>query len=301
MNSPFIILTGPTAAGKTALSLAIADTLNAEIISIDSRQIYKELNIGTAKPSPNEIDRIPHHFISERSIHDPVSAGKYATLVEQRIQSILDRGKIPIIVGGSTLYIHALQHGLANIPEVPSHFREGLVDRLNKEGSLSLYEELSIIDPDAAKTMDATKSQRIIRALEVFYATGNPLSFYHKNKSRPAYMYKTFVLHRQREQLYDRINKRVDVMLAEGLVEEVKVLIRDPVIAKLPVMRTIGYMEVIEYLQGTCDYTEMVRLIKRNTRRYAKRQLTWFRRFEDYCWIDLDASVSDSVQKICAL
>ena len=300
MCQPFIILAGPTAVGKTALSLAVAEKLNAEIISIDSRQIYKELTIGTAKPSNEELARIPHHFISERSIHHPVSAGQFAALAEERISSILKRGKIPLVVGGSTLYIHALQFGLAAIPEVAPHFRTKLTQRLEEEGPELLYNELEAIDPVAAETMDATKTQRMIRALEVYYGTGHTLSYYHQHPSKPAYSYKTYILHRNRDHLYARINQRVDGMLSEGLVEEVAQLIKDPEITTLPVMRTIGYMEVIEYLQGAYDHDEMVRLIKRNSRRYAKRQLTWFKRFEDYCWLDLDLPSSNHLERICA-
>ena len=300
MASPIIILAGPTAAGKTALSLALAEKLNAEILSIDSRQIYKELNIGTAKPTTEELSTIPHHFISERSIHDPVSAGQYTTLAEHRIASLMERGVTPMIVGGSTLYIHALQHGLADIPAVAAHFREELVQRLEIEGSNSLYEELLNVDPNAAQTMDPSKSQRIVRALEVFYGTGKPISYYHNNLSPPRFGYNTYVLFREREYLYERINQRVDVMLDMGLVDEVKNLIKDPDVITLPVLRTIGYHEVIQHLQGMYDHDEMVRLIKRNTRRYAKRQLTWFRRFENYTWINLDSDSDTLIDKILA-
>ena len=299
MNQPFIILAGPTAAGKTAFSFAVAEKLNAEIISIDSRQIYKELNIGTAKPSLDELARFPHHFISERSIHNPVSAGEYVLLAEKRIDSILQKGKVPLIVGGSTLYIHLLQHGMADIPEVPPALRTELSQRLKQEGSAALYKELMAIDPAAANTMDPSKSQRIIRALEVYYGTGNRISYYHETQSKPHYSYKTYILYRQRDHLYARINQRVDIMLADGLMDEVKHLLETPEIDSLPVMRTIGYMEVIEHLKGAYDYNEMVRLIKRNSRRYAKRQLTWFRRFEEYCWIDLDNATPDTLQQIC--
>lgn len=289
MNS-IIILTGPTGVGKTSLSLELAQARKGEIISIDSRQIYKELDIGTAKPAPEELKQVPHHFISERSIHEAVSAGAFAKMAEERIASLLKLGKTPIVVGGSPLYIQALQYGLANIPKVPEEIRSTLDERLRSEGGEALYAELIEVDPTAAETMDPTKTQRIVRALEVYHGTGQPLSHYHQNHPKPAFSYRTYVLFRDRQHLYARINKRVDLMLAAGLVEEVTELLNQGVDPTLPVLRTIGYQEVILHLKGEYDYAEMVRLIKRNSRRYAKRQLTWFRRFEEYKWIDLDSA-----------
>ena len=286
MNIP--ILTGPTGVGKTALSLRLAESLDGEIVSIDSRQIYKELKIGTAKPSKAELACAPHHFISELSILEAVSAGQFAKMAENRIADILLRGKTPIVVGGSPMYIQALQFGLADIPEIAPEVRDRLDQRLNTEGSESLYGELYRVDPASAKTMDPTKSQRIVRALEVYHGTGKPLSYFHQNHRAPKYTYTTFVLFRDRERLYDRINLRVDLMVKSGLIQEVEHLINTGIDLSLPVLRTIGYQEVIDHLKGNYDDNEMVRLIKRNSRRYAKRQLTWFRRFEEYKWIDLE-------------
>ena len=277
-------ITGPTAVGKTSLSIEIAENLDAEIVSVDSRQIYRELDIGTAKPSQNELNRVRHHFINERSIVDPVSAGRFAEMAEARIAEIQGRGKSVLLVGGSTLYLHALQHGLSDIPAVAPAFRAQLIDRLAREGSEALFAELLEVDPDAAGAMDATKSQRIVRALEVYHGTGRPLSYYHKNPTPPRFLYRTIVLERDRKELYERIERRVDLMLDQGLVEEVRGLLNYGFQSDLPALRTIGYQEVIRHLAGAIDHNEMVRLIKRNTRRYAKRQLTWFRRFEEYEW-----------------
>lgn len=275
----------------------MAEALDGEIISIDSRQVYKELGIGTAKPSGDELALIPHHFISERSIHDSVSAGQFARLAEDRMSDVLARGKTPIVVGGSPMYIQALQYGLAEIPEISSEVRTELDHRLKTEGSRLLFEELSNVDPKAAETMDATKSQRIVRALEVYHGTGKPLSSFHQSQRKPNYKYNTFVLFRDRAILYGRINRRVDLMLESGLVKEVEQLLESNMDTTLPVLRTIGYQEVIAYLQGIHDYEEMVRLIKRNSRRYAKRQLTWFRRFEEYAWVDLEEE-DDPLERI---
>ncbi len=302
-SPPLLAITGPTAVGKTALSIALASMFDAEIVSVDSRQIYKELNIGTAKPTPQELKAIPHHFISECSILDPVSSGKYISLAEERMSDIVSRGKTPLLVGGSTLYLHALQHGLADIPDVNTEVREGLVARLAKEGADKLYAELTDVDPIVAATMDATKSQRLIRALEVYHGTGNPLSFYHAKIQPPRFCYKTIVLHLDREILYKSIDARVDEMLAAGLLDEVGNLMGQGLDRVAPVLKTIGYREVVEHLQGTYDYSEMVRLIKRNSRRYAKRQLTWFRRFPEYNWLDRNApleSVIDGILNIIA-
>ncbi len=283
---PILTLTGPTGVGKTSLSLPLANMLQAEIVSVDSRQIYKELDIGTAKPDEGELAKVPHHFISEYSINDPISSGQFASLAEQRIQDILDRGKIPLLAGGSTLYLQALQKGIAAIPDIAPEVRASLVARLEKEGNEVLYNELQEIDPDAAATMDATKTQRLVRALEVFHGTGNPLSFYHAQTPPATFRFKTIVLTRPREVLYERIEKRIEKMLAQGLIDEVGHLMGMGLDMAMPVLKTIGYREVIEHLQGMYGRDEMIRLLKRNTRRYAKRQLTWFRRFPEYIWID---------------
>ncbi|MEM8486985.1 MAG: tRNA (adenosine(37)-N6)-dimethylallyltransferase MiaA [Bacteroidota bacterium] len=295
---PILTLTGPTGVGKTSLSLPLADLLKAEILSIDSRQIYKELNIGTAKPDTNELARAPHHFISERSIADPISSGQFASMAEQRIQEVHNRGKVPLLVGGSTLYLQALQKGIADIPDIDPSVRQHLVTRLEKEGNEALYNELLSADPDAAATMDATKTQRLVRALEVFHGTGNTLSFYHAQTPPARYLFKTIVLTRPREVLYERIENRIDMMLDAGLVDEVGDLMGMGLDMAMPVLKTIGYREVVEHLQGMYGFDEMVRLLKRNTRRYAKRQLTWFRRFPEYIWIDRHKSDDQVINEI---
>ena len=283
-GTPVLTLTGPTAVGKTALSLDVAERLDAEIVSADSRQVYRELTIGTAKPTPAERARVPHHFIGERSLDEPLTAGAFAREARARIRAIRARGHRALIVGGSTLYLHALQEGLDDIPEVDASVREALMARLADEGARALYGELLCVDPAYAATLDATKTQRLVRGLEVYHGTGRPLSAYHGEAAETPFRFVSVVLHRERQALYDRIHARVDAMLAAGLLDEVRGLLDAGVDLDASPLRTIGYREPIAYLRGDIDWTEMVRLVKRNSRRYAKRQLTWFRRYPHYLW-----------------
>ncbi len=291
--APLPTLTGPTGVGKTALSLDLAERLGAEIISADSRQVYRRLDIGTAKPSAAAQARVPHHFVSERGLDEPFSAGAFAREANARIRSILARGRVPLVVGGSGLYLHALQRGLADIPAVPEKTRDRLETRLEEEGQDALYGALKAVDPASARTMDATKTHRVLRALSVYEATGRPLSYYHEETPEPPFSFCTVVLHRDRKKLYARINRRVDAMLEAGLLGEVRGLLDSGADPAAPPLRTIGYREPIRHLQGEIGYDETVRLIKRNSRRYAKRQLTWFRRYPEYTWLPADSSVSD--------
>lgn len=288
-HESFLTIAGPTAVGKTTLSLTLADRLDAEIISADSRQVYRELTIGTAKPSPAELRSAPHHFIDERSAFEtPFSAGAFAKEANRRVREILARGRRPLVVGGSTLYIHALQQGLADVPDVSSEVRAQIENRLAREGGETLYAELKSVDPAQAERMDPTKTQRLIRALEVYHGTGRPLSYYYENQPEPPFAFRTVVLNRDRQRLYRRIETRVDRMLEQGLLDEVEALLDDGIDPTRQPLRTIGYREPIQFLRGEIDYDEMVRLVKRNSRRYAKRQLTWFRRYDDYTWLDID-------------
>jgi tRNA dimethylallyltransferase len=284
MNPPIPVLTGPTAVGKTSLSLDLAEAIGAEVLSADSRQVYRDMTIGTAKPTPRELERVPHHFIDERDLDQPWTAGQFAEAANARIGEILARGHIPLVVGGSTLYLHALQFGLADVPSVPEAVRDELEARLEREGAAALFAELKRVDPKAASSMDATKTQRLVRALEVYHHTGRPLTAFYDEQEPPPYDYITVVLHRERQELYDRINRRVDEMLERGLLDEVRAIRRMDVDRNAPPLRTIGYQEPFDYLEEAISYDEMVRLIKRNSRRYAKRQLTWFRRYEEYVW-----------------
>lgn len=283
------VLTGPTAVGKTALSLELADRLNAEIVSCDSRQVYRELTIGTAKPTAEELAAVRHHFIDELSLTEPFSAGIFAREAEARVHAIHARGRRALVTGGSTLYLEALVHGLADVPETSPDTRAHLTDRLNREGADTLYAELRAVDPASAATMDATKTQRVVRALEVFHDTGTPLSDYHA-AVQPPFDARVVVLHRPREELYSRINARVDAMLEAGLIEENRALLAEGFAPDLNPLRTIGYREPMAFLRGEIGHDEMVRTLKQNSRRYAKRQLTWFRRRESYQWVSVEES-----------
>ncbi len=283
----FLILAGPTAVGKTELSLELAERLNAEIVSADSRQIYRQLTIGTAKPDAEARARVRHHFIDELDLGEPFSAGHFAFEAWKRIADILSRGHVPLVVGGSTLYLTALQFGLAEIPDIDPAVRRWLQERLLREGPEQLYKELIQVDPQAARRLDPSKTQRVLRALEVYHGTGRPLTTYYQNHRRPPYQFRTLVLYRHRPLLYERINRRVDAMLEAGLVQEVESILKAGYNPELEVLRTIGYAEVIPYLEGAYSYETMRSLIQRNTRRYAKRQLTWFRRFA-FEWVLLE-------------
>jgi tRNA dimethylallyltransferase len=297
---PFLTIAGPTAVGKTELSLSVAEHLDAEIVSIDSRQVYEELTIGTAKPAPQEQERVPHHFIGERSVTSPFTAGDYADAVNERIRSIQSRGRQPLLVGGATLYLHAIQYGLADIPDVDDEVREWLEERLEAEGKQALYDELKEVDPTQAGKNDPTKTQRVLRALEVYHGTGKPLTYYHEHQPDPPFTYTTIVLNRERTALHERINERVEQMLSDGLMEEVEeVMTIDGLALDEPPLSTIGYREPIQHLRGEIDYDEMVRLIKRNTRRYAKRQITWFRRYDEYHWMEAsEATPADVIDHL---
>lgn len=299
-----LALVGPTAVGKTGLSLNVANRLQehtsrpVEIISADSRQVYREMTIGTAKPTPEELSRVRHHFIDEKAVTEAFSAGRFAEEAGRRLAEVIERRAMPLVVGGSTLYIEALVHGIAEIPPTTQETRMLLTERLHREGAAVLFEELSQRDPTAARTMDATKTQRVVRALEVLIDTGRPLSHWHSQTAQPRFVYDVIVLDRPRTQLYERIEWRVDAMLSGGLLREVRELIEQGVSPELPALQTIGYREPFAYLRGKIDEAEMVRLLKRNTRRYAKRQRTWFRRHATYTWLDLNAMSQQEAEAV---
>ena len=282
------IIAGPTAVGKTSVSLQVAKALNAEIISADSRQIYKEFSIGTASPSVYQLKEVKHHLVQEIAIGEGYSSGIFANRVASVANDILLRDKGIVITGGSTLYIHALLNGLSDIPKVDPLIRVKLNERLENEGSKVLYEELLKVDPNFAQTLDATKSQRIIRGLEVFLGTGEPISSFHGSSPLPTHRFKLFVLYRERKRLYERIDERVNDMISAGLIEEIQAVLETDPNLEDNAFRTIGIQELIPYLKGETSLEEAVLLIKRNSRRYAKRQLTWFKRYPEAIWIDVD-------------
>lgn len=294
MSLPKILaIVGPTGSGKTPLSIILAERIQGEIISADSRQIYKHLDIGTAKPTAEELRRVPHHFISTFEPSEEYNAGMFGKDARVTIKQIFARKKLSLLVGGSGLYIKAVVDGLFEGPGKDPEIRTRLEGRLKNEGAVVLFEELSKIDPVSAANAPPSKPRRIIRALEVYYITGQPISQLHaEQRSKPEFGTIQFALEWDRKTLYVRINQRVDTMIAMGLVDEVKGLREKGYGITLNALNTVGYKEVFNYLDGVYDYNEMLRLIKQNTRRFAKRQLTWFRGDKRIQWITMNEGKS---------
>ena len=269
------------------MAIELASKYDAEIISADSRQIYKNMTIGTAQPDNEEMKGIHHHFISELNPDENFSAGEFQKQANDRIKNIILKGKNIIVVGGSGLYISALRDGIADIPK-SDEIRQQLLDRLETEGNEKLFNELEKIDPDASKTMDSTKSQRLIRALEVYYFTGKPISEWHKSQTYQFnYPNLTIGLFAERDLLYDRINRRVDLMINQGLVDEVNHLLSLGYGRTCNALKTVGYDEIFDFLEGQYSLDEAIDKIKQHTRNYAKRQLTWFRHDAKIQWLDI--------------
>lgn len=286
-NKYLILLVGPTAVGKTNLAIKLAHQLDTEIISADSRQFYKELSIGTAKPTIEEMDGITHHFIDSHSIESYYSAGDFERDVIKLLEEdIFQRKDVAIMTGGSGLFVKAITDGLDDMPEAPLELRENLMQRLETEGVAILAEELKKLDPEYAATADLQNSQRVVRALEVCVSTGKPFSEFHKKtKIKRDFNFIKIGIERPREELYNRINRRMDSMLANGLMEEVKGLIG---YRNHNALQTVGYKEVFEFLDDVYDYPTMIELLKRNSRRYAKRQMTWFKNQDDFQWFNAE-------------
>ena len=281
-----LVIAGPTAVGKTALCVQLAKTLHTDVISADSRQLYRELSIGTAKPTPDEMDGVRHHFVDSHSITDPVNAGRYERECLTLLSTLFQTNDIVILAGGTGLYINAICQGLDDMPVVEPALRALLLERFQQEGLESLQNELRRLDPVYAQSADLQNPVRVTRALEVCLATGLPYSSFRRQQpvERP-FRSVMVALERPRPELYARIDSRMEAMLAAGLVDEARTLLpyRD-----MPALQTVGYQEIFPYLDGLYDYDEMVRLLKRNSRRYAKRQLTWFRNQGNYAWFAPD-------------
>ena len=285
-------IVGPTAVGKTGLSIQLAKTYHTEIISCDSRQIYKELSIGTAKPSLEERAGIPHYFMDSLELDKPYNAGQFEQDVYQTLDSLFEKHNLVIATGGSTLYFHALWEGMNEMPRISPKTREALNTQFDKEGLAPLLKELKACDPTIYEKIDKKNPARIIRALEVFRETGKPMSHFQANKKRgkgsSPITHLKVGLNRERTLLYERINERVDHMINQGLEAEVRGLLEQGYSPDLQALHSIGYKEMIQYIQGEIDREEAIRLIKRNSRRYAKRQLTFFRRYTDIFWAEAE-------------
>lgn len=286
MKAKVIVIVGPTASGKTAVSIELAKRINGEIISADSMQIYKDMNIGTAKPSIEEQDGIKHYLLDVASPDEHFNVAKYKELAETAIEEILNKGKVPIIVGGTGLYINTLVNGIEfAVIKHDEEYVNRLMERQKTEGIDSLFEELEKIDPDAAKVIDKNNVRRVIRAMEIYKVTGKTKTELDKESMKELkYDYRLFGIDCAREELYERINKRIDLMLEDGLVDEVKNIISNYNISNTAI-QGLGYKEVIEYLNGNLSYDEMIEKLKKETRHYAKRQLTWFKRDKRIIWI----------------
>lgn len=281
-----LVIAGPTAVGKTALCVQLAKSLQTDVVSADSRQLYRELTIGTAKPSADEMRGVQHHFIDSHSITDPVNAGRYERECLALLNTLFEKKDVVILSGGTGLYINAVCFGLDDIPTVDPALREQLFTRLQTDGLIVLQNELRELDPAYAQTADLQNPIRVTRALEVCLATGLPYSSFRRKEvaDRP-FRSVLVALERPRNELYARIETRMDAMLAAGLVDEVRSLLP---YRHLSALQTVGYQEVFPYLDGLYDQDEMIRLLKRNSRRYAKRQLTWFRNQGHYHWLNPD-------------
>jgi tRNA dimethylallyltransferase len=284
-----IAIVGPTCSGKTRAAIELAKLIKGEIISVDARQIYKLIDIGTAKPTREELSEVPHHLVDILSLDDEMSAGAFAKLARETVKGVFARNHLPIMVGGSGLYLRAIINGLFDSPEVDEEIRKKLRQRFELEGAENLLKELQEIDPKAAEGLIPENYKRILRALEVYYSSGEAISNLRLARpSAPDFQTLQFGIQLDRKILYCRIEKRVDKMIEQGLVDEVKEILRRGFHPNLNSLQTVGYKEVISFLGEKIRFEDMVSLIKMNTRHYAKRQMTWFRKDRRIIWIKAD-------------
>lgn len=301
MNKPqqplLICVVGPTAIGKTKAAIHIAQALGCEIISADSRQFYKEMKIGTAVPSPEELAAVPHHFIQQRSIHQAYTVGQFESEATAWLTSYFQSSLHAVLVGGSGLYVDAVVKGLDHFPEATPQIREQLNASWTHHGIGYLQQELKRLDPVYYQRVDRENPHRLIRALEVCLASGKPYSSY-LNQPKPARRFRTLHigLDAPREVVYDRINTRVDLMMQEGLLEEARALFD---YKDLNALQTVGYRELFDHFEGRIDLETAVDRIKMNSRRFAKRQGTWFRKNRDIHWVPYDLKAKVLIDQVC--
>ena len=291
MERKVIVITGPTCSGKTYLSIKVAEKLNTEIISADSRQLYKYLNIGTAKPSHQELKKVKHHLIDCFEPDKDYSASKFENDALNIIEKIFVENKIPVVVGGSGLYIKSLVDGIFDTVDKDEEYREELLQIRKEKGNEALYELLKKVDPESAEKMIPQNWKRIIRALEVYKLSGKKIGELQKEYSRENNIeFVQYALDWDRKILYENIEKRVDEMIEQGLIEETKNILAKSFDENINALNTVGYKEIISYLKNEITLERAVELIKRNTRRFAKRQMTWFRKDKRIIWLNVKSA-----------
>lgn len=286
---PMVILTGPTAVGKTELSIRLAKILDAEIISADSMQVYKKMDIGTAKIMPEEMEGIKHYLVDELDPKEEFHVARFQQMAKDALKEIYAKGKIPLIVGGTGFYIQSLLYDIDFTKEDgDQEYRKQLEEKAKREGNDSLYEMLKQVDPKSTEKIHKNNVKRVIRALEFYKLNGYPISEHNEKESAKTspYNFAYFVLNHKRDILYDRINRRVDIMAEQGLIDEVKRLKEEGYEKTMVSMQGIGYRQVFEYLEGNLSLEDTIEQIKKDTRHFAKRQLTWFGREKEVCMVD---------------
>lgn len=296
-----VVICGPTASGKTALSIELAKKINGEIVSADSMQIYDEMNIGTAKPDKEEMQGIKHYLIGNIKPTQRYSVSEFKKDAIASIEEIISKNKMPIVVGGTGLYVNSLVYGI-DYPEIETNlkYRKQLEQEVLEKGLQYLYDRAVEIDKEAMKNISPNDKKRILRVLEIYKETGKTKTEIEKEsrKNGIPYDYRIFAINMPRDILYDKINKRVDIMLEKGLIQEVEELYKKYGEKLLTSMQAIGYKEVVEYLKGNCSKEEMIEKVKMETRRYAKRQLTWFKKIENVYWLDGLNEIQNNVKII---
>lgn len=302
IHIPLVILLGPTAVGKSAVAIELAQRFDMEIINADSMQVYRGMDIGSAKPSPAQRTLVTHHLIDIKNPDEEFSAAHFRKEAFSCVESLHSKGRKTLVVGGTGLYIRALTRGIFPAPPADHSLREKLREQEKKEGKWYLHQELTKIDPAAASRIHPNDTFRIIRALEVFHLTGKSISEQHQNhRFKESYFNLLKLgLMRDRQELYSRIEKRVDLMISAGLVEEVKKVLATGYPPTIKPFQSLGYKQILGFLQGETDMDEAVRLIKRNTKRYAKRQMTWFKKDSEIQWITLPEQsnqISETIKK----
>ena len=304
MKQPLIVLTGPTAVGKTALSIELAKALNGEIISADSMQVYRHMDIGSAKITKKEMDGVPHHLIDVLEPWEEFNVTRFQSMAKEAMKGIYSRGHVPIVTGGTGFYIQALAYDIDfTEQEEDTALREHYAQIAKEQGNEVLHEMLKKVDPASAAIIHANNVKRTIRALEYFEKTGEPISKHNEQEraKESPYDFRYFVLNMDRTLLYQRIDKRVDLMIAAGLEDEVRWLLNHGYHTDLVSMQGIGYKEMCDYINGNCTREEAIYTIKRDTRHFAKRQLTWFRREKDVRWVNYEDFGMDKDQILAHL